>query len=300
MVDAEHKLSVRTQCQLLQLNRSSVYYKRQNDDSADDALKSMINEIYLASPVYGYRRIKAKLASDGEVVNAKRIRRLMKAEGLKAIYPRPRTTIVNRNDCKQPYLLKDLKLARAHQVWQVDITYVPTDRGFMYLTALIDVYSRYVVGYALSNSMEASDCIRALEHALLAHHAPEIINSDQGCQFTSDAWLQALAASGITASMSGKGRSNDNAHIERLWRTYKYEWLMPHGRAVASKLKTNWREFLAWYHCQRPHQSLGYLTPQEMIDNHKAHGYVENASPSVSRLHTYPQALQQAKREIVS
>jgi putative transposase len=245
-----------------------VYYKAA-DKEADKLLSEKIEKLYVDYPIYGYRRITACLCNAGEKVNSKRVRRLMKSLGLIAIYPTPRTTIVDRKASKYPYLLNGLQIDKPHQAWQVDITYLRTEQGFMYLTALIDMYSRFVVGYSLSNTLDTYGCIRALDHARIAYQIPEIINSDQGSQFTSVEWLQSLKVLGIKISMSGSGRSNDNAYIERLWRTLKYEWIYIKDHRAAAGLKIVLADFIRWYNCQRPHQSLGYMTPKEMLCKQK-------------------------------
>lgn len=264
MVEIGHKLSVRQQCCLLALHRSRLYYKA-TDKEGDALLSEKIKKLYVDYPVYGYRRITACLRNAGEVVNSKRVRRLMKSLGLIAIYPAPRTTIVDRKASKRPYLLNSLQIGKPHQAWQVDITYLRTEQGFMYLTALIDVYSRFVVGYSLSNTLDTHSCIRALEDARITYQIPEIINSDQGSQFTSQEWLQGLEVLGIRVSMSGSGRSNDNAHIERLWRTLKYEWIYIKDFRAAAGLRNVLADFIKWYNLERPHQSLGYKTPKQML-----------------------------------
>lgn len=266
MVQIEHELSVRQQCKLLSIHRSSLYYKP-SDKAADMELMNKIKELYISYPIYGYRRIAACLRNRGEEVNSKKVRRLMKSLGLIAIYPAPKTTIVDRQANKYPYLLKGLQIDKPHHAWQIDITYLRIDCGFMYLTALIDIYSRFVVGYSLSNSLDAYSCMRALEHARITYQMPEIINSDQGSQFTSEAWLQNLKFLGIKISMSGGGRSNDNAYIERLWRTLKYEWIFIKDHRTSAGLKIVLADFIRWYNFERPHQSLGYLTPHKMLSS---------------------------------
>jgi putative transposase len=266
MVQIGHSLSIRQQCQLLNINRSRLYYQP-TDKEADIALTERIKELYVSYPIYGYRRITVCLRNAGEEVNSKKVRRLMKSLGLIAIYPAPKTTIVDRQISKYPYLLKGLQIDKPHQVWQVDITYLRTDCGFMYLTALIDMYSRFVVGCSLSNSLDAYSCTRAFEHARITYQIPEIINSDQGSQFTSEEWLQGLRVLGIRISMSGGGRSNDNAYIERLWRTLKYEWIFIKDHRTSAGLKIVLADFIRWYNFERPHQSLGYMTPYEMLIN---------------------------------
>jgi putative transposase len=274
MIDKGSPLSVRQQCRLLEVNRSLVYYQRAVVD--DTELANALCELYRQFPVYGYRRLTACLRREGYAVNGKRVLRLMREMGLRAIYPGLKTTVVDKAASKYPYLLKDMVIVRAHQVWQVDITYLRTDHGFMYLTALIDMYTRFVVGWSLSNSLDTETCLRTLERAISTYGVPDMINSDQGCQFTSEAWIQALESQGILISMSGKGRSNDNAHIERLWRTLKSEWTLIHGLRTVAEYKAHLPKFINWYNHLRPHQALQYKTPGEALKK-LAHGYVDKA-----------------------
>lgn len=275
MVKKGTKLSVRCQSSLLGLNRSMLYYTQAQEQDTEHA--NLIAEVYSQYPVYGYRRIQAHLNHQGHPINKKRVLRLMREMNLKAIYPGPKTTIVNKEDKTSPYLLKDLLISKPHQVWQVDITYLRTPNGFLYLTAFIDLATRTVVGWSLSNSLEMESCLRALENGILNHQAPDIINSDQGGQFTSTSWENALTAQGILISMCGSGRSNDNAHIERLWRTLKYEWTFIKGIRTVEEYKTTLPQFFDWYNKRRPHQALGYKTPQQALEG-RLDGYVDKAS----------------------
>lgn len=264
MVKINQLVSHRRQCELLDLNRSSLYHQQKDREKHADVV-SKITKIYTEHPVYGYRRITACLVREGLVINTKSVRKIMKDKGYRAIYPGPRTTISDRKACKYPYLLDQLEITRPHQVWQMDITYLRVAKGYLYLSALIDMHSRYVVGYHISSSLDTDGCLQAFENAVQKHEKPEIINTDQGCQFTSKEWLQTLKQNEITPSMSGKGRSNDNAYIERLWRTLKYEWLFIHGFREAREMSKAVETFFAWYHNERPHQSLDYCTPMEKL-----------------------------------
>ena len=214
MIRKGNRLSVRRQSDLLTLNRSRLYYQAAED--TDTVRANLIGEAYRQYPMYGYRRIQAHLKDHGHVINRKCVLRIMRELRLKAIYPAPKTTVRNQAHEKYPYLLSGITITKPHQVWQVDITYLRTNQGFLYLTALIDMRSRYVVGWSLSNSLDTESCLRALENAIVVHGVPEMINSDQGSQFTSHDWTQALTSKGVLVSMSGSGRSNDNAYIERL------------------------------------------------------------------------------------
>lgn len=262
MIDAKHKeLSIRRQSELLDINRSSLYIKHQERD--DSYLCNLIAEVYSSYPVFGYRRITAMLQRQGEIVNRKRVLRLMKEMNLRAIYPGPNTSKRSFKDMVYPYLLKDMAIIRVNMVWQVDITYLRTDGGFMYLVALIDVYSRLVVGVDLSNNLCTDSCIKALEEAVLKHGKPGIINSDQGSQFTSMEWVNCLQNYGIEISMTGTGRSNDNANIERLWRAFKYEGSYLYKWNTVGELKKYIPKWIEWYNYGRPHQALKYMTPYE-------------------------------------
>lgn len=262
MVDKNYQgVSIRRQSELLLLNRSSLYSKPKLKD--DNYLCNMIVEIYLSYPIYGYRRITACLHRQGLMVNRKRVQRLMKELNLRAIYPGPNTSNRNLSEAVCPYLLSGLEINKVNMVWQIDITYLRTCSGFMYLVALIDVYSRLVVGWRLSNSLCVTSCLNALEDGVFKHGKPEIINSDQGSQFTSDLWIQSLQSSAIKISMTGKGRCNDNANIERLWRSFKYEGSYLYKWHSASELKANIPKWLDWYNKERPHQALNYQTPFE-------------------------------------
>ena len=275
MINKKAQLSVREQCHLLRINRSLLYYERTVPD--DTCIANAIADLYAQYPVYGYRRLTACLKRQGYEVNGKHILRVMRQMGLRAIYPGPRTTIVDKQHYKYPYALKGMTINKPHQVWQIDITYLRTDHGFMYMNALIDVQTRYVVSWSISNSLDADSCLRTLEKAIAEHGLPGIINSDQGSQFTCQAWCDALHSRKILISMSGRGRSNDNAYVERLWRTLKYEWTVINGARTVADYKKLLPEFVHWYNHLRPHQSLGYCTPGEVLDT-TPYGYVDIAS----------------------
>lgn len=262
MIMQSYKLSIKRQCELLQINRSSYYYEANSDE--DTKVCNMIADIYSKYPIYGYRRITAILRREGIVINGKKVLRLMRQMNIAAIYPKPNTSRKAKSALIYPYLLRSLDICRPNQVWQVDITYLPTYRGFMYLVAIIDVYSRFVVGARLSNNLCTESCILALEDAIYRHSAPEILNSDQGSQFTSNDWLKALSDNNIKVSMTGKGRCTDNPHIERLWRTYKCEGSRLFDWRDPEALKVNLDKWIKWYNEERPHQSLEYKVPAEV------------------------------------
>lgn len=268
-------LSVRRQSDLLELNRSRLYYKAYAD--TDTVRANLIAEAYRQYPRYGYRRIQAPLKDPGHVMNRKCVLRLMRELQLKAIYPAPKTTIRNKAHENYPYLLRGIVVTKPHQVWQVDITYLRTNQGFLYLTALIDMATRYVVGWSLSNSLDTESCLRALENAIVIYGIPGIIHSDQGSQCTSHDWTQALTSKGILISMSGSGRSNDNAYIERLWRSLKYEWTFIKGARTVEDYKTLLPQFFEWYNFKRPHQALGHKAPAKVLEE-LLYGYVDKAA----------------------
>jgi putative transposase len=274
MISKTGNLSVRHQCDLLDLHRSAYTYLPVLKD--DTEIANRIHELYVRYPVYGYRRITACLRRSGMTVNHKRILRLMRDMGICAIYPGPKTTVSNASHKKHPYLLRGMGITRPHQVWQVDITYLRTNHGFMYMNALIDVYSRFIVGWSLSNTLDAQSCLHTFQHTTLNYGMPDIMNSDQGCQFTGSLWIETLQNSGVLISMSGRGRSNDNAYIERLWRTLKYEWTIIKGARHVSDYKKLLPQFVEWYNYDRPHQSLSYKTPGEVLDQQSNDMLIKN------------------------
>ena len=226
----------------------------------------LIDPQYLATPFYGARKIAAWLKSQGQRVNRKRVRRLMCVMGLKAIYRRPRTSQPAPGYKIHPYLLKGLKITRPNQVWAADITYIPMARGFLYLVAIIDWYSRYVLSWRLSNTLDAGFCVEALEEALRKGR-PDICNTDQGAQFTGEAFTGLLEQHGVRVSMDGKGRYSDNLFIERLWRTVKYEEVYLKAYQDGRDARVGIGDYFRFYNAQRPHQSLGYLTPAEVFNS---------------------------------
>jgi putative transposase len=243
-----------------------VYYqprKNPKRETETASLRDRIWEIFSASPVYGYRRVCAVLRREGQAVNPKRIRSIMRDMGLQAIYPKRRLSIGDAQHKKYPYLLKGVEVTHANQVWSSDITYIRLPKGFCYLTAVLDWYSRRVISWELSNTLDADFCVSALDKAL-STGTPEIFNSDQGCQYTSTEFTGRLLAKGVSISMDGKGRAFDNILTERLWRTVKYEevFLKEYGNIAEARQELG--RFFAWYNEERPHQSLDYQTPDEM------------------------------------
>jgi putative transposase len=254
---------VTRKCQLLDISRSGFYYRRKETSDEEYELMKMIDRQYLEAPFLGARKIAACLRSQGHIVNHKRVRRLMNLMGLKAIYRHPRTSRPAPGHKVYPYLLGDMKITHPHQVWSADITYIPMKRGFLYLVAIIDWYSRYVIAWKLSNTLEADFCIEALKEAL-KKGKPEIFNTDQGSQFTSEAFTKILEQNDIRISMDGKGSYNDNLFIERLWRTVKYEEVYLKAYHDGREALHSLRRYFSFYNTKRPHQSLEYRTPAEV------------------------------------
>jgi putative transposase len=222
LIDIRHpELSVRRQCALVGLNRPSLYYEPAGETPENLRLMRLIDEQYTACPFYGSRRMTAWLTQQGEPVNRKRVQRLMRLMGLEAIYPKPRLSAAGRGHRIYPYLLRGVRIERPDQVWSADITYVPMASGFMYLAATIDWFSRYVVAWRLSNTLDGSFCTEMLDEALSRGH-PAVFNTDQGVQFTAEAFTGRLESAGVAVSMDGRGRALDNVFVERLWRTVKY------------------------------------------------------------------------------
>lgn len=258
-------LSVKRKCELLSIARSSIYYQTRSVVNDDTTILNEIRDIYQELPFYGYRRITIQLRQRGFEVNHKKAQRLMQLIGLKAIYPKKRTTVRDSSHKVYPYLLRDLIIDKPNQVWQVDITYIKIKNGFVYLVCLIDVFSRKIMGWNISTFLDTESCILALEKALKCGH-PQIINSDQGCQFTSEMWTQFLINFEIKISMDGKGRWVDNKYVERLWRTIKYENVYLHSYETVDQAKINIANYIAFYNTQRPHQKLNYHTPNDIFE----------------------------------
>src|SRR4051794_26945719 len=261
LVEVHHpELSVRRQCELLGLNRSTFNYEPTGATPEDLRLMRLIDEQYTACPFYGSRRITEALTRRGEEVNRKRVRRLMRIMGLEAIYPKPRLSAAGRGHQIYPYLLRGVTIERPDQVWSADITYVPLPSGFMYLAAVIDWYSRYVLAWRVSNTLDGAFCLEMLEEALRGGR-PEVFNTDQGVQFTAEAFTGRLISAGVAVSMDGRGRALDNVFVERLWRTVKYEDIYIRGYETVAELLEGLIRYFAFYNQERLHQSLGYETP---------------------------------------
>lgn len=265
LVDPAATGSIRQQCQWLSLPRSSYYYQPVSASSEDLLLMRFLDEQYLETPQYGYRKMGLVLAQAGYVVNHKRIRRLMQLMGLEAIYPKINLSKPAAGHKIYPYLLRGLRVTRVHQVWATDITYVPMAEGYMYLIAIIDLYSRYVLVWSVSNTMDAEWCSDVLGQALANYPAPEIFNTDQGSQFTSEEFTATLLAANISISMDGKGRALDNIFVERLWRTVKYENIYLKAYGDGWELESGLQSYFDFYNHRRFHQSLQYRTPAEVL-----------------------------------
>jgi len=263
MIEKDHpQLSVRRQARLLGVNRNRLEPPERM--SAEDLLFSRIlDEVHMDSPTYGTRRLRVELGRRGYPVGRGRLRRLMRRMGIEAIFPKPRTSLAERQHTKYPYLLKDLEVQRPDQVWCADITYLPMSRGYAYLVAIMDWHTRAVLAWKLSNTLEAGFCVAAFEEAVrTTGRVPEIFNTDQGCQFTSREWLEALAShTGLRISMDGKGRWLDNVFIERLWWSLKHEDIYLRAYRDLAELEEGLGRWMNHYNHRRPHQSLGYQTP---------------------------------------
>jgi len=261
-LDRDHlELSVRRQCTLLRVARSSVYRLARPANDDDVLMMRLIDELFTAWPFLGSRRLAVMLREKGYSINRKRLQRLMRKMGIAALGPKPRTTKPAPGHKIFPYLLRDLEIGRPNQVWAADITYIPVGRGFLYLVAVIDWASRAVLAWRLSNTMDVSFCVSALEEALARFGRPEIFNTDQGSQFTSAAFTGRLAAADVKISMDGRGRWMDNVFIERLWRSLKYEDVYLKGYADGREARAGIASWMAFYNLQRPHQALANRTP---------------------------------------
>jgi putative transposase len=253
--------SVRRQCELLRVCRSGLYYEPTPTSPEELALMRRIDELHLNQPFYGSRKLSYLLRQEGSDANRKRIQRLMRVMGLEAMVPKPKTSEPHPEHVKYPYLLRGLAISRVNQVWATDITYIPMKAGFVYLVAIMDWYSRRVLSWRLSNTLDSSFCVEALEEAVARFGRPEIFNTDQGAQFTADAFTKPLRDRGIAISMDGKGRCLDNVFVERLWRSVKYEEVYLHAYDSVVEARAGISRYLTFYNEQRPHQALGYQTP---------------------------------------
>ena len=295
-LDRHHPdLSVRRQCAMLGVARSGVYRKPRPANDNDLEAMRRIDALFTARPFFGARRIARTLSEEGFPIDRKRVRRLMRQMGIEALGPKPRTTKPAPGHKIYPYLLRDLTIERPNQVWAADITYIPIGRGFLYLVAVLDWASRAVLSWRLSNTMDASFCVAALEEALARYGKPEIFNTDQGSQFTSADFTGVLIEADVRISMDGRGRWMDNVFIERVWRSLKYEDVYLKGYADGRDAKAGISDWIIFYNEQRLHQALGYRAPMAVWRERappKAYGHVDNANA----LTTCPQADQKQQQ----
>ncbi len=276
------KISLRRQCDLLGLNRSTAYYQKKPESKMNLELKKQIDIQYTARPFYGVERMSEHLRREGWPVNEKRVRRLMREMDIIAIYPKPRLSLQNKANKIYSYLLRGLLIDRPDQVWASDITYIRLCGGFVYLTAIMDWHSRYVLSWELSNTLDAAFCLEALERAL-AISQPEIFNTDQGCQYTSELFTNRLNAAEIRISMDGHGRAFDNILVERLWRTIKYEEVYLKDYENMRETYANLARYFRFYNHERIHKSLDWRTPAEVyFGNQEASGDLEIAGAAVT------------------
>ena len=264
MITRKSDLPVTRQCQLLNLNRSTVYYPPSPVSADDLRLMRRIDEMYLKRPFYGSRRLRDWLQDEGITVNRKRVQRLMRQMGLVAIYPKARTSKPGKGHKIYPYLLRNLRIDRPNQVWATDVTYIPMARGFVYLVAIMDWYSRKVLSWRLSTTMDTEPCVAALEEALARYGSPEIFNTDQGAVFTSEDFTGVLKQAGVDISMDGKGRWMDNVFVERLWRSVKYEEVYLKAYETVAEARQGIGTYFEFYNSERRHQSLNRQTPGQL------------------------------------
>jgi putative transposase len=267
MIDRESKLGIRTQCELLGLHRSLLYYQPAGETADNLKIMRLLDERYLKYPTEGILQMQDYLRSQGYIVNYKRVRRLLRKMGLMAIYCKPNLSKLGKAEYIYPYLLKNLSINQSNQVWQIDITYIPMTKGFMYLVAILDVHSRFVVGWNISNNMDADWVLETLQVALARHGKPHIINSDQGSQFTCNKWVEYLKKEQILISMDGKGRAIDNVYIERLWRTVKYDYVYITPPEDGWQLYQGLKEFFERYNYQKHHQGIDRQLPVSLYYN---------------------------------
>jgi putative transposase len=255
------EISLCAQCAALSVSRSSFYYVPVGESAENLKIMEMLDHQYMETPFYGLQKLLSHFRDKGYVINTKRMRRLMRMVNWKTIYREPKTTISDQTHYKYPYLLRNLKIERINQVWAMDITYLPMQKGFMYLTAIIDLKSRYVINWSVSNSMSAEWCTEVLEEAIRTHGTPEIFNTDQGVQFTSELFIKTLKSNDIKISMDGRGRALDNIFIERLWRSVKYEHVYLNIYDDGVSLYKGLKKYFQFYNWERSHQTLDYKTP---------------------------------------
>jgi putative transposase len=263
-ITEDELISIRHQCELVGINRSSVYYEPVGESKENLQLMRMMDEHHLEHPTEGVLQMQDFLFLCGFLVNHKRVRRLLRKMGIMAIYPKRNLSKLGNAKYIRPYLLRNLKIGHPNQVWAIDITYIPMRHGFMYLTAIIDLYSRFVVGWDVFNSLDAENSLEVLKRAIAIHGKPGIINSDQGSQFTSALWTEYLDNADIKISMDGKGRAIDNIFIERLWRTVKQDYVYLHPAENGMELFQGLMNFFTYYNTRKAHQGIGRITPEKL------------------------------------
>jgi putative transposase len=284
------------QCALLKVPRSTLYYKPQPVSDEELKLMRRIDEIFTKWPFYGSRRMVAELRGEGHDVNRKCVQRLMRLMGIEAIYQKPNTSRKHPSHKIYPYLLKNMVIDHPNQVWCADITYIPMAKGWIYLVAVMDWFSRRVLAWRLSITMETDFCVEALQEAMDLYGKPEIFNTDQGVQFTASAFIETLAAQGVQISMDGKGRFLDNIFIERLWRSLKYEEVFTHAYTSVLEARRGIGRWLNFYNNERKHQALGYRTPAQIFEATRP---VDMWTTQERALPTSPQAQQQQERDSI-
>jgi len=260
-ISENKKISIRHQCDLLGISRSNVYYHSKGESQENLRIMRLMDEYYLEHPTYGVLQIQDFLNQKGYLVNHKRVRRLLRKMGIMAIYPKRNLSKLGMAKYIRPYLLRGLEITRSNQVWEIDITYIPMAKGFMYLTAIIDVYSRFVVGWEVFNSLDAENSLIVFQRAVAQHGKPEIINSDQGSQFTCPLWTEHVDSKGIKISMDGRGRALDNIFIERLWRTVKRDYVYLNPANDGKELYKGLDDFFQHYNTHKTHQGIGREIP---------------------------------------
>jgi len=263
MIDRKTDMSISHQCRMLQIHRSGLYYTLCVESEENLLLMRLLDEQYFKTPFYGARKLTKWLEQQGYNINKKRVKRLMDLVGWQTIYRKPNTSWKNKTHLVYPYLLRELKIERSNHVWAIDITYIPMRRGFMYLCAIIDLHTRYVVNWSISNTMTAEWCSSIVKEAVATHGKPAIINSDQGSQFTSEEYTSLFDAE-MKISMDGKGRCIDNIFIERLWKSVKYECVYLHAFEDGVQLYEGLKNYFQFYNHERIHQSLDYKTPASL------------------------------------
>ena len=267
MINPEHKLSIRRQAELLEISRSTVYYRPRSVSDADLMLMRRIDELHMNYPFAGSRMLRDMLSQQGLEVGRRHVRTLMRRMAIEALYRKPNTSKPAPGLRIYPYLLRGLAITRPNQVWAMDITYIPMARGFVYLAAVLDWFSRRVLAWRLSITMDTSFCIEALEEAMRIYGRPEIFNTDQGSQFTSEAFTRRLKENGIGISMDGKGHWRDNVFVERIWKSIKCEEVYLHAYASVSEARTSLSRYIDFYNTTRPHCSLKAFTPDQVYFN---------------------------------